>query len=260
MTPALSLLCCALSLAQSPAQTSYETANRLFTEKKFPESYAAIEQALRDDPKFVPALTLKAKLAMAMNRYDVARASLEDAIAADPTAWYAQFLYGFQFYMQNEMQRALLALEKAAQLNPRDARPVQYLGLTLESLGRFADAILQYRKAIQLEEQVGKLQADTLLICARLLFLLDRLEESRPLIERAVKLDPASRDARFEFARLLLKQGDVSGAAREGEAALRATAGGVSDPQVHYLLIRVYKKNGDETRAAGHVAALRLLE
>ena len=34
----------------------------------------------------------------------------------------AQFLYGFQFYQQNEMPAAIAALEKARELNPRDAR------------------------------------------------------------------------------------------------------------------------------------------
>src|SRR6266487_3552867 len=77
---------------QSPGYAAYEKANALFVAKKFPESLAAIEEALRLDPKLVPALTLKAKLAMAANRYDVARQTLERALAIAPYAAYARFL------------------------------------------------------------------------------------------------------------------------------------------------------------------------
>src|SRR5579862_7498668 len=102
---------------RSAGYQPYERANSLFVARKFPESLAAIEEALRLDPKLVPALTLKAKLAMTANRFDVARVSLELALAADPASAYAQFLYGFQFYLANDLELALPQLKKARQLN-----------------------------------------------------------------------------------------------------------------------------------------------
>src|ERR1039458_8956579 len=80
----------------SPGYPAYQRANELFVAKKFPESLNAIDEALRLDPKLVPALTLKAKLAMAINRFDVARQSLEQALASDPTSAYAQFFSAFK--------------------------------------------------------------------------------------------------------------------------------------------------------------------
>ena len=85
----------------SPGQAAYEKANALFSAQRFQECMNALDDALRLDPKLVPALTLKAKLAMAIKRYDVARESLERVLAADPKSAYAQFLYGFHFYEQN---------------------------------------------------------------------------------------------------------------------------------------------------------------
>ena len=122
---------------------------------KYQESFNAVDEALKLDPKLVPALTLKAKLSMAANRYDVAKTSLEQAIAADPSSWFAQFLYGFQFYQQNELPAAKQALEKAYRLNPRDARTSLYLGLTRESLGQTQEALKSYREAIHLGESLG---------------------------------------------------------------------------------------------------------
>ena len=68
----------------SPGYPAYQRANDLFIAKKLPEALAAVDEALRLDPKLVPALTLKAKLAMAAYRLDVARQCLEQALKLDP--------------------------------------------------------------------------------------------------------------------------------------------------------------------------------
>jgi tetratricopeptide (TPR) repeat protein len=244
----------------SPGYRSYQRANALFIAQKFPECLGALEETLRLDPKLVPALTLKAKLAMIQNRYDVARQALEQAITVAPSAWYAQFLYGFHYYQQNEMQLATPPLEKARRLNPRDPRPALYLGLVEESLGRTAEAVALYHEAIRLEEAAGRPHSDTLLACSRLLLLLGRLEECGRLIDKALKLDPNTRDPHFESARWLLRKGDPAGAAKEGEMALRLSTGGVPDRQIHYLLLRAYQAAGRESEAARHAAALRSME
>ena len=129
----------------SPAQSSYQKANALFVAKKFPESLAAVEEALRLDPNLVPALTLRAKLAMAANRYDLARQSLERALAVDPSAPYAQFLYGMEAFMNNDMAAALPRFQKARQLAPKDPRAALYLGIVTESVGRPEDALALYQ-------------------------------------------------------------------------------------------------------------------
>ena len=255
---AAALLCLAAGFAQDPqALRAYDRATSLFVAKKFPECLDAIEEALKVDPKLVPALTLKAKLAMAMNRFDIARQSLERAIAIDPASHYARFLLGFQHYLQNDLQLALPELERARKMNPKDARTALYLGLTYESLGDTGRAISSYQDAVRIEEAAGKPQTETLLTYARLLLLLDRFEDCAKVVDRAVRLDPNSREARFERVRLLLKQGDAAAAAREGEAALRLPSAGVADEQIRYLLVRAYGLAGQDKKAAAHAAALR---
>jgi tetratricopeptide (TPR) repeat protein len=241
---------------RSPGYKSYQKANALFTQKNFPESLAAIEEALRLDPKLVPALTLKAKLAMTMNRFDVARDSLELALAADPASAYAQFLYGFQFYLANDLEQALPQLQKARQLNPADPRAALYLGLTSESLGRTDEALALYNEAVRLEKAEGTPQAETFLIGSRLLLLLGRTEECERWIRQALALDPDSRDCHYEFARLLLSKGDAVQAAAEGEAALRLANGVVADRQIHYLLVRAYRGRSPAD-AARHADAMK---
>jgi tetratricopeptide (TPR) repeat protein len=247
-------------LAYAQAPPAYDRADRLFRQGKYQESMSALDEALRLDPNFVPALTLRARLAMAINRYDAAKESLERAIAADPSSWYARFLYGFQYYQQNELPAAITAFEKARALNSRDPPTALYLGMAYEALGGTAEALALYRSAIQLEETAGKLHVETLLTGSRLLLLLGEFDECGRLTERARKLDPPSRDPHFEAARLSLKRGDAAKAAKEGEDALRLRTGDVTERQVHFLLVQAYRKMDRDAEAGRHAAALRALD
>ena len=247
-----------LLLADSPGYPAYQRANALFVAQKFPQSLAALEEALRLDPKLVAALTLKAKIAMAANRFAVARQSLERALAIDPTAQYAQFLYGLEAYLTNDLQGALPRFRKARQLNLTDPRAALYLGLTTESLGDTDAALALYEEAVRLEQKSP--QAETYLPGARLLLLLGRLDEAERWIRPALTLAPRIRDPRFEFARLLLRKGEAAEAAREGELSLTLSGGITTDTQVHYLLIRAWQQSGQPEKAAQHAAILRALE
>jgi tetratricopeptide (TPR) repeat protein len=246
--------------AASPAHAAYERANRLFIAQRYQESFDAVDEALRLDPDLAPALTLKAKLAMAARRYDVARAALERAIAAAPDSAYAHFLYGFHFYEQNQVPAAIEAFEKARRLDPRDPRAALYLGLSRESRGENDAAIALYREAVRLERKSGRPQLETLLICFRLHLLMGKFDAAEPLVAEALKLDAASRDAHFEAARLRMKKGDAAGAVREAETALRASRGDTPDSRIRFLLIQAYRAMGQESDAERHAESLRAEE
>lgn len=242
-------------LLQSPGEPAYDRANALFVRQQFAESMAEVDESLRLDPKLVPALTLKAKIAMAGNRFDVARESLERALAADPKAFYAQFLYGLEAYLRNDVQAALPRFRRAHELSPGDSRATLYLGLTTESLGDTAAALALYLEAVRL----GK-SAATLLPLARLLLLLGRTPEAEVALRDAIRLEPQQRDPHFEMARLLLRKGDAATAVTEAELALTLGGGTITDSQLHYVLIRACRQSGQPECAAQHAEILRTLE
>jgi len=240
-----------------PGQAACEKANALSSAQRFRESMNALDDALRLDPKLAPALTLRAKLAVRARRYDVAQESPERALAADPGSAYAQFLHGFQFYGRNQMPAAIVALEKARQLNPRDARAALCLGLARENQGDTRPALALCHEAIRLEQAARKPQATTPLTCFRPHLVLGEFDEASSLIEHALKLEPASRDVHFQAVRPRMKRGEPAAAAKEGETALKLRAGDAADVQVRFLLAQACRTPGQDAEAARNAAAIR---
>jgi tetratricopeptide (TPR) repeat protein len=258
---AVAFLLCGSAAAQTPAGgraiEAYQRANQLFEQNRLAESMAALDESLVADPKYVPALTLKAKIAMGANRFDVAGECLERAVAADPSSWYARFLFGFWYYLRDDWPRALAELNTAHRLNPGYARSPLYLALTYERLGDLEKAIAFSDEAVRLEEAAGKPGANSLLASGRLLQQAGRLADCDKVLNRALKLYPNSRDVHYEIGRLLLKKGDAKGAAAAGEEALRMPAEDITDVQIRYLLVRAYETAGEDGPAAQHAAAIR---
>ena len=181
-------------------------------------------------------------------------------MALEPLAAYAQFLYGLEAYLGNDLKEALPRFRKARQLSPADPRAALYLGLTTESLGQPAEALSLYEEAGRLERGTGELHAETLLPGARLLLVLDRLEECERWLRQAVKQSPDSRDVHFELARLLLRKGNAAQAAAEGETALHLSDGVVTDAAIRYQLVRAYRQGGMPDKADYHAAVMRAQE
>jgi len=239
---------------RSPGYGAYKQADALFTARKTSEAAGALEHSLKLDPDLVPALTLYARIAMSINRFEVARESLNRALAVDPKSANARFLYGLSYYLSNDLQHALPQFEKARQENPKDARASLYLGLTYESIGRFDEAIALYEESVRRQPS-----AESYLAGARLLHSQRRLDDCERWIREALKLEPNSRDAHFELTRLLLRQEKPRLAAKEGERALELSGGNVSDSQIHYLLVRAYRTTSPAL-AEQHAEALRRIE
>src|SRR5215217_1794611 len=129
MTAAWGLAAC-LFLAQSAADV-YQRASLLLERRDLEGARAAVEEALRLDPKLVPALVLKAKLAMQADRLDEAEHALEAVLSLEPSQRQPRFLLGMALYLKNDFDRAGRVLASA---DPNDARVVFYQAMTEEAL------------------------------------------------------------------------------------------------------------------------------
>lgn len=248
----LSLLMLALS-----ALELYNQANSLFQQQRYQEAEAALNASLSADPNLTPALTLKGKLAMGLNRFDVARECFEKAAKLEPSSSYVQFLLGFFHYVDNDFVRAIPALELARSLKPEDSRTYFYLALSYEGVAKPEQAAKLYVRTIELETAQRKPLPDTHVAYGRLLFSQGDLNGSAKQILRALELDPNSRDAHYERGRLHFESGEWMKAVDEGEKAFRLPGVGTTDRQIHFLLARAYSKSGNRDAADRHLALFK---
>jgi tetratricopeptide (TPR) repeat protein len=240
-----------LLLAQSAIET-YQRANALLERRDLEGARAAVEEALRSHPKYVPALILRAKLAANANQLDEAQRSVEAALAVDPAERQARFLLGFVSYLKNDFARARAALAAA---DANDARVVFYRALTDEALNNTEAAVANYERAIRMDRS----SSEPRVAYARLLFAQGRADRAEALIDQALKLSPGSADALYEKGRCLLERGAFAQAADFGERALSSPESAVLERRIRYLLVRAYQKTGDRERAAMHQAAFERL-
>ena len=242
----------AFLLAQSPAATDFRRATELFSKQDLKGAEAAVGESLHADPRYVPALTLKARLAMISGRMDEARHALESAIDADPKQPGPRFLLGFCLYIENDFQSARDALAKADQ---NDARVVLYSALSEEGLGRIDTAVRDYERALQLDPA----SADTRVAYSRLLRRQGSLDRAESLIDDALKIAPQARDVLYEKGQCRFERGAYGEAAQYGERALAAPGPAPAEREIRFLLARAYLKAGNHDLAAKHRAIFESL-
>ena len=241
----------ALQLAIGPTE-HYENAKKDFAHKNFADAVSEVNIALHESPYMVPALVLKARLATFAHRPDVAKSCLVRAITADPTSEEAQFFLGLFYYMQNDFQLALAPLQTAQTLSAKNPLPVFYLAMTQEALGDWTKALDFYQQAENLSPEKSPQSASILVAYGRLLFSMGRFKDSIEKDRRAIEEDADSRDAHYELAKGLDREGDSKNAALEGERALTLPVFGTSDAQIHFLLASVYEKLNQPVLAHAH--------
>jgi tetratricopeptide (TPR) repeat protein len=247
----------ALQLSVPPQQQHYKNAEADLARMEFGPADQEVDLALRLDPNFVPALILKARLALFAHRPDIAKSCLIKAVIVDPASEEAQFFLGMFFYLQNDFNLSIPPLEKAQSLSPKAPLPPFYLAMTKEALGDAPGALRLYEEAETLSPEKNPQTASILVAHGRLLFSLGRFEESIAKDQLAIEADGQSRDAFYERAKGFQHQGLYPAAAKDGERALTLPEFGTSDSQIHFLLGNVYLKLNQPELAAGHLAKFR---
>ena len=239
-------------LAQPPAARDYQKATELFAKHDLQGADAALDESLQVDPQYVPALVLKARLAMIAGRMDVARRALAAAIAADPKQSGPRFLLGFCLYLDNDFQGARDALARADQ---DDARVSLYIALSEEGMNHTYAATLYYERSLKLDP----VNAEARVAYSRLLRRQGKLDRAEALIDEALKPAPDAREVLYEKGQCRFERGAYAQAVEFGERALAAPGPAPTERQIRFLLVRAYLKAGNRDAAAKHRAIFESL-
>lgn len=170
---------------------------------------------------------------------------LEKALELDPKNAEAWYFLGRAYYTRSRLPEAQAAFQRVLQLNPTDAKAENNIGLILESQARPAEAIDAYKLAIAWQHNAHPSEQPYLNLGSILLDQ-ERNEEALAALEQAVKLAPANSLCRLKLGVAYLRLSKLGSAQTELEEAARL------DPEnaaVHFQLGKLYKQMHTMDRA-----------
>jgi TolB-like protein/Tfp pilus assembly protein PilF len=147
------------------------------------------------------------------NTADSVKEAADRAMSLAPDAgesWLAEGCYRYR--VQRNFQSALAAYEEALKRLPNSSSIHRYIGVVQRRIGRWQDAEVNYRKAVELDPRDVPLLND---IGASFYFFLRRFDEALLLLDRAIQLAPDSLTSRASKVDVLLSAGRLDEAARE---------------------------------------------
>lgn len=173
-----------------------------------------------------------------LNDYPDAIKWLERAVEFDSRNKDAWYYLGRAYYTRARLVEAKKAFLAVLEIDPKDSRAENNLGLVLESDAQPAAAIEAYNKAIEWGAQKQHPSEQPYVNLGNLLVDLDRTEEAIPPLEKAVALAPNNGFCRLKLGTAYLHAGKLESARTELE---KATSLDPENPAAHYQLGRLYK-------------------
>jgi tetratricopeptide (TPR) repeat protein len=227
-----------LTLALLAGQPSFDHARKLFQGKQFDQAIQELNQ-LSPKPEVLKLLGLSHQMSGELQE---AVRVLEAATKTFPSDAETFFFLGRVYYILDFPDKAEAALRTALTLNPKDPRPHELMGLTLEALVQPEAAEKEYRAAIARSER-----AEPFRHYGALLLKQGRFKEAEIQLRQALSRDPKDWEACFELAKLYLQIDRATEALDEIRAALAANP---KEPtRVYYLKARIHYALGQEEEA-----------
>ncbi len=174
-----------------------------------------------------------------LNDYANAIKWLEKAVELDPKNKDAWYYLGRAYYSRSLLPESRRAFLTVLDLDPRDARAENNLGLILESEAKPDEALEAYRKAIDWQAGSAHRSEQPYLNLGNLLLELDRAGEAVASLEKAVELAVNNASCHLKLGTAYLRANRLPEAQRELENAERLEP---ENAAIHYQLARLYKQ------------------
>ena len=222
---------------------------------EYPLADSSSEGALMSASEDPDAVFFRGEVLAMKGQVPAARELLAKACELDPRNARAHFQLGMLFDRMKRNADAVEHFKKAVMLRPDDPRAHDYLALNLERIGDSARAEAAYKSGL-LVNQGPLLDSFLNYNYGRLLLKLNRAEESKGHLDRAVELAPRVRAVRYDHAKMNVRLGRLAEAREDAELALK-----LADPNGFILDLQIYNLlSGICTRLGDRVAATRYIE
>ncbi len=152
-----------------------------------------------------------------------------------------------------EFEQALEELKEAEKLNPDLPRLYYALGLAHQRLGHNKEAIAAFENEIRRSPR----DASTLYFLALVLEADGNLTAAGQRVNESLKIDPQSPETNGLLGKILFKQGKAAEGLKPLETAVIKKP---EDPELRYLLARIYQQLGRPEDAAREFAEVQKLK
>ncbi len=239
----LSFVCAAFALG---SVDSLRQALALFNSGKYQESFDLVSQYARATPNSATAYKLLGMDEYMLGHPREALVHVKHATELAPNDADALYYLGRLYFSTDNIPAALEIFQKTTAIDPLNIRARNYLGQTLEALGRREEAEQAYLKAIELQKDLPKKSAWPDYNLGVLFLDGGRTADSIAAFRRALQANPSFPEAKIKLAVALSKEQPVPEAFELLQQALQTDPG---NAEGHYRLAVLLTKSGKREQA-----------
>jgi tetratricopeptide (TPR) repeat protein len=193
---------------------------------------------------------------ISLKRGDWARPELERLAASEASNAIYLYWLGRLDYDAGRYDAAIKQFEAVVARDPDFVRAYDNLGLCYEALNQQEQALVQYRKALDLNRRAPAKSPWPALNLGILLRSRGETKEAEALVREAVRYDGGLAQAHYQLGVLLEQQGRLDDAVSELTRAVERDAA-YAEP--HYALARIYRRLGRASEARAALSAFQRL-
>jgi tetratricopeptide (TPR) repeat protein len=185
-----------------------------------------------------------------IGRYDLAEVELQEAARLRPESGEIHYFLARTYYTRGVYPLAKSEFLTAIRLEPSSVKAYSNLGITMEALGDNAEALKNYSKAIQLEEEQGVGSEWPYIYLSAFYNRQKNATEALTYAHKAIEVNSRSDTAYFEMAKAYRTQKELQ---KSADAARSAIA---INPQAdyYYVLGLVLREQGNQKESAEALA------
>jgi tetratricopeptide (TPR) repeat protein len=223
---------------------------------QFDAAEETLHKLLLKYPRNLGALIMSGQVQYLKNQDRAARLSFQEAVKAAPDRPEPHYWLGRLSYQDQHLQQAIGEFEIAAQIDPGYYKAYDGLGLCYEALGKPGQASEQYLRAITLVQKDHQDYDVVYADFAELLLKMGRSHQAFNLAFEAASRNPRKSRNYFIAGKALQQEGDADASLRWLTKAVQMDP---HYPDPHYLLARIYHKQGKSADADAEIAIFKSL-
>lgn len=204
------ITCTTVSPAQVASEDLYAKGVAAFEKKSYAEAADLLKQAEREHPNSTPALVVRAKALIHLDRYQDAEDTLTQYLATHARSADATYLLGYVLFRENRPVQSLEQYTAAAQWQRPAADDFKIVGLDYVLLHDYPDAIHWLERAVAEAPN----EAETLYDLGRAYYVQNDFDKAIAMFTRSLEVDSHSLKAKNNLGLALEGKNELDAAAK----------------------------------------------